>query len=212
MKSRLRSGAPWTVAAVLVVLCARWLGYAVSPSPEARLLEQRAGGPGFPAIALVSLTLAAAVAVTICWLAALGIRERALLERRLLTAPPPRFRVVRTLARALVLAGCTSLAGGLLEAYIHWRAGLGWHGLHCLLGPVHRDLIPFEFAFSFIAAAVLAAAEHVAAWMRRTFALLRAFPPARRLQVVSAPVQMLDLPRTILCPAAGTPRAPPARS
>jgi hypothetical protein len=212
MKSRLLRGAPWFPSALLVVLLARWLGYAVSPSPAARLLEHRAGGPGLPAIALVSLTLAAAVAVTICWLAALGIRERALLERRLLTAPPPRFRVGRTLAQALALGVCASLAGGLLEAYLHWRAGLGWHGLHCLLGPVHRNLIPFEFAFSFIAAAALAAAKHVAAWMRRTFALLRSVPAARRQRVASAPVQVLHVPRMILCPGAGTPRAPPALS
>ena len=30
----------------------------------------------------------------------------------------------------------------MLESTIHWREGLGWHGLHCLLGPVHRDAIP----------------------------------------------------------------------
>ena len=212
MKSPFRSSPLWLLAAVLVVLSARWLGYAVSPSPAARLLEHRAGGPSLPAIALVTLTLGAGIAVTICWLAALGIRERALLERRMLTAPPPRFRVGRMLAQAFVLAACTSFAGGMLEAYIHWRAGLGWHGLHCLLGPVHRDLLPFETAFSFIAAAVLAAAQHVAAWMRRTFALLRPLRAARRLHIPSAPVHSLDVPRTILCPAAGTPRAPPALS
>jgi len=212
MNRRLRSGASWVVAAVLVILCARWLGYAVSPSPAARLLEHRAGGPGLPAIALVSLTLAAVVAVTICWLAALGIRERALLEQRLLAVPPPRLRAGRTLAQALALGVCASLAGGLLEAYIHWRAGLGWHGLHCLVGPVHRNLIPFEFAFSFIAAAVLTAAAHVLSWMRRTFALLRSLPPASRLEIRSVPIHVLDVPRTILCPAAGAPRAPPAFS
>ena len=29
-----------------------------------------------------------------------------------------------------------------LESTIHWREGLGWHGLHCLTGPVHRNAIP----------------------------------------------------------------------
>jgi hypothetical protein len=212
MKSRFRTAALWSVAGVLVVLCARSIAYAVSPSPTARLLEQRAGGPGLPTLALVSLTLGAGVAIAICWLAALGVRERALLERRALTAPAPRFRTGRTLAQALVFAVATSVAGGLFEAYIHWRSGLGWHGLHCLLGPVHRDLLPFEASFSLIAAAVLAAAEHVVAWMRRTFALLRALPPARRLHIPPAHVHVLDVPRTVLCPAAGAPRAPPPRS
>jgi hypothetical protein len=211
MKGRWQTAAVWAVAGALVVLCARWLGYAVSPSPEARLLERRAAGPGLPTIALVSLTLGAAIAIAICWLAALGVRERAMLEQRLLATPRPRFRIGRVLAQSVVLAICTSLAGGLLEAYIHWRAGLGWHGLHCLLGPVHRDLLPFEAALSFMAAAVLAAAAHVMAWMHRTFARLRALPFARRLRG-EPPMQLRDVPRTIFSAVAGSPRAPPALS
>jgi len=212
MSSRLGRVALWTLAGALVVLCARRLAYAVSPDPTARLLELRAGGPEVPTFAFVFLALGAAVAIAVCWLAALGVRERAMLERRVLTAPRPRLRIGRTVLHALGLAIATSLAGGLLEAYIHWRAGLGWHGLHCLVGPVHRDLLPFEAALSFIAAAILAAAQHVAAWMRRTFALLRAVRSARRLRVPSLHIPPFDAPRRILCPAAGTPRAPPARS
>lgn len=212
MRSRLGRAALWALAGVLVVLCARWLAYALSPSPAARLLERRAGGPGVPTIAFVCLALGAAVAIAVCWLAALGVRERALLERRLLTALPPRLRIGRTLLHTLGLAIATSLAGGLLEAYIHWRAGLGWHGLHCVVGPVHRDLLPFEAALSFIAAAILAAAQHVVAWMRRTFALLRGVPSARRLHVPPVHIPAFDPPRRILCPRAGTPRAPPALS
>jgi hypothetical protein len=210
--SRLRSAALWTVAGALVVLSARWLAYATTPSPAARLLEARAGGPKLPAVSLVSLAFGASIAIAICWLATLGIRERALLERRVLAEPLPRFRIGRTFTHALALFLITSVAGGLLEAYVHWRAGLGWHGLHCLLGPVHRDLLPFEAALSLIAAALLAAAGHIAAWMRRTFALLRALPFARRPELPQVLVHVLDVPRTILCPAAGTPRGPPARS
>ncbi len=212
MSSRLRGAARWALAGALVVLCARWLAYAVNPSPAARVLESQAGGPGLPTVALVSLTMGAAIASAICWLAALGIRERALLERRLLTEPQPRFRIHRVLAQAMALAVTTSLAGGLLEAYIHWRSGLGWHGLHCLFGPVHRDLLPFEGALSFVAAALVAAAEHVGAWMRRTFALLRALPRARKPDILLPAAHVFDVPRTVLCAAAGTPRAPPARS
>jgi hypothetical protein len=212
MSSRLVRAAPWTLAGALVVFCARWLAYAVSPDPTARLLELRAGGPEVPTFAFVFLSLGAAVAIAVCWLAAFGVRERALLERRTLTASPPRLRIGRTLLHAVGLAIATSLSGGLLEAYIHWRAGLGWHGLHCLVGPVHRDLLPFEAALSFIAAAIVAAAQHVVAWMRRTFALLRSVPPARRPHVPSPHFPAFVPPRRILCLAAGTPRAPPAFS
>jgi hypothetical protein len=160
-------------ALVLVVLSARALAYAAEPDPSARFLRHEAGGPAVPAIALLALGLCAAVAICVCWLVALGVRERALLERR--TAQ--RFDVVRTLALAAGLALAACFAGGMLEAYQHWRAGLGWHGLHCLLGPVHRDLIPFEAGLSFVAAALIAAGRHVAAWMRRTFARLAAELP-----------------------------------
>jgi hypothetical protein len=45
--------------------------------------------------------------------------------------------------------------------------------LHCLYGPVHRDAVPLLAALSAVAVAVVAAIEHVAAWIRRTIARLR---------------------------------------
>jgi hypothetical protein len=42
---------------------------------------------------------------------------------------------------------------------------------------VHRDLIPFEAGLSFVAAALIAVARHLTAWMRRTFARLAADLP-----------------------------------
>jgi hypothetical protein len=169
----IRKGLIGAGSAALVVLLGRTLAYAEQPSPTARFLEQRAGGPAVPIIALVSLVLGADVAVAVCWLASLAVRERALIERR--TAH--KFELGRALVLACALAVVTCLAGGLLEAFIHWRAGLGWHGLHCIFGPVHRDLLPIETGLSFIAAAIIAAARHVAAWMRRTFARLGAELP-----------------------------------
>ena len=161
-------------AAILVVLVARWLAYAMEPGASARFLEHRAGGPAVPALALVVLAIGAMLALTVCWLVAVGVRERALIARR--EAPP--FGVVRTGVTAMFLILATCVLGGLLEAYLHWRAGLGWHGLHCLVGPVHRDLIPFETGLSLVAAALIEAASHVAAWMRSTFARLAADLPA----------------------------------
>lgn len=193
-------------SAVLVVLTARSIAYAITPGIAARVLEHRAGGPSFPVIAMVALALAASAAIVVCWLAALAVRERALLVNR----AAPQFRVGRMLGLALVLALVTTIAGGFLEAYIHWRAGLGWHGVDCIAGPVHRNLIPIDGAFSLVAAALLAAAEHVGRWMRRTFAALREIPP--RLQVPSgaAPLPPSDVPRFTPRIVSGGPRAPPA--
>jgi hypothetical protein len=162
-----------TGAVILVVLAARALAYVAVPGPSARFLQHQAGGPAVPAVALVVLGLCAALAVTVCWLVAVAVRERALIERR----ETERFAVARTFMLAAGLTLTTCFAGGMLEAYLHWRAGLGWHGLHCLVGPVHRDLIPFESGLSFVAAAIIAGVRHVAVWMRRTFARLAAELP-----------------------------------
>jgi len=197
------------VAAAFVIFLARSIAYAIAPSPAARVLEHRAGGPALPVLTLVALALGGSIAIAICWLAAFGVRERELLERRVLAVPTPRFRPVRTLALALALSVVTSVAGGLFEAYLHWRAGLGWHGARCVFGPVHRDLVPIATALSFVAAALLAAAEHVAAWMRRTFSLLRALPP-RLLRADLPSWVLVDVRRASRRFGAGTARAPPA--
>src|SRR4029450_1604777 len=96
--------------------------------------------------------------------------------------PPP--APSRPAPRAFAPSVVAAPASGLLEAFIHWRAGLGWHGLHCLFGPVHRDLLPIETVLSFVAAAILAAAWHVGAWMRRTLARLAAVLPRPQDDVV----------------------------
>jgi hypothetical protein len=201
----------WIVVATLIVLLTRSIAYAITPSSAARVLEHRAGGPALPVLTLVALALGGSLAVAICWLAAFGVRERVLLERRPLSESPPRFRRARTLVFAVALAVITSVAGGLFEAYLHWRAGLGWHGIQCVFGPVHRDFLPIATALSFVAAALLAAAEHVVAWMQRTFALLRTLPP----QLVRAVVRLelvVGAPQVSWRVSNARPRAPPALS
>jgi hypothetical protein len=201
----IRKGAIGGVAVVLVMLLARTIAYATEPTPAARVLEHRAGGPALPVLTLASLTLAAALAIAVCSLAALAVRERALLERR----PSGRFPLRLMLVLAFSLAVVSSLGGGLLEAYLHWRAGLGWHGLHCVFGPVHRDLLPLEAGLSLVAAALISASQHVAAWMRRSFARLRALLPHSRPVSQQVLPRSTDVPRSVrLCSAA--PRAPPA--
>jgi len=202
---------PWLVAGTLVVLLTRSIAYAIAPSSAARVLEDRAGGPALPVLTLVALALGGSVAVAICWLAAFGVRERALLERRTLAESAPRFRPARTFAFAIALAVITSVMGGLFEAYLHWRAGLGWHGVECVLGPVHRDLLPIATALSFVAAALLAAADHLTAWMRRTFARLRTLPP-RPLRAVVRLELVVGAPHVSWRVGSARPRAPPALS
>jgi hypothetical protein len=177
-------GFTWLGSAVLVVLATRALAYALEPSPLARALEGRAGGPALPLVAVLSLTLAVALSAAVVWLAALGVGERRLLEPRPVVFEP-QLTLRRLTLRAVALWLVTMPAFALLESYIHWRQGLGWHGIHCLIGPVHRNAIPILGAFSLVAAAVRAALEHVVAWMRRTLAELvprprPAFAPAPR--------------------------------
>jgi hypothetical protein len=200
----------WVAAAVLVILLGRTIGYAAMPSPLAGLYAHEAGGPSLPEIALVALSIAGTLAVTVCWLAALGVHERQLLERRALARPLPRLRPRRIVLHAVSLWVVAAPTAGVLEAYIHWRAGLGWHGVHCLVGPVHRDLIPIIGALSLVAAAAVAAGELLLAWMRRTFTLVRA---ARLRLVVFASVRLpieSRVPRERFRAARAGARAPPA--
>ena len=182
----MRRALAWVAVSALVVLGARSIAYALSPSPLAAELSHRAGGPGLPAIALVSVSLALVVSATVVWLAALGVRERRLLETRPVIADS-RLRLGLVPARAVALWLVTMPAFALLESYIHWRQGLGWHGLHCLTGPVHRDAIPVLGAFSLVAAALATALEHVFAWMRRTLASLAGRPRGAGLVLVAQP-------------------------
>jgi len=185
MRFALRAGG-WSAVTVLVVLCARALAYALSPSPFALHFSRQVGGPVLPVVALVSVALALAVSSGIIWVAALGVRERSLLERRPVVVQPIRLWLL--VVRAVVLFAVTCFVFAMLESYIHWRAGLGWHGLHCLTAPEHRDAIPLLGALSLLAAAAASALEHILGWMRRTIARLTALrfpaaatPPVRRI-------------------------------
>jgi hypothetical protein len=174
----MRRALAWIGVGALVVLGARSITYALSPSPLAMALSHQAGGPALPLITVVSVALGLGIAATAVWLAALGVRERRLLETRPILALP-RLRLELVLGRALALWLATMPAFAFFESYIHWRQGLGWHGIHCLTGPVHRNAIPVLGALSLVAAALAAAVEHVLAWIRRTIARLspRVAPP-----------------------------------
>jgi hypothetical protein len=195
----------WLPVVALLVLTTRWLCYALAaPSPLSGRLEASAGGPRLVVVALVSLGLAALVSTLTVWLAALGVRERARLRPERVV---PRLRLRRLTLRFVLLYAGSSLAFLLVESYLHWRAGLGFHGLSCLVGPVHRNAIPVLAALALAAAALAEAGSHVLAWMRAVVRELRrrrlvATPPVLTAQRASslAPRSTLHRPR---------PRAPP---
>jgi len=155
-------------------LAGRQLAYALVPG--ASTLQHAAGGPELVVTTLVALPLGLALACAVLWFASLGVRERHLLSGERTAAP--RVSPSRVAFDAVTLAAAACLAFAALESYIHWRAGMGFHGLHCLTGPVHRNAIPILCALALLAASVRGALRHVLAWMRRTIALLRLRPRA----------------------------------
>jgi hypothetical protein len=184
----------WIAVAAFVVLSARTLSYALAPPTIlGGRLEAAAGGPRFVTVALVALALAAGAAASALGIAIFAVRERLLLAPEPVVALP-KLQPLRMVGRFVVLAVATSVAFALFESYLHWRAGLGWHGLHCLYGPVHRDAVPLLAALSAVAVAVVAAIEHVAAWIRRTIARLLSRPhrarPAAFANASAAPVHV----------------------
>ena len=204
-----RAGA-WLGVVALVVLGTRAIVYAISPSPLALELSHQAGGPALPAIAVVAVLLAVGFSAAVVWLVALGVRERRLLEMRPVNAEP-RLRLRLLVTRALALWLVTMPAFAYMESYIHWRQGLGWHGLHCLTGPVHRNAIPVLGALSLVAAALAAALEHVLAWMRRTLASLAGPPRTVGIVPVVGPLAVELLPGAAFTASLGA-RGPPRLS
>lgn len=184
----------WGGACALVVLASRSLAYQLAPRPTlvGSTLEQAMGGPGLVVTATVAPLAALAFGAIVVWLATVGVRERHLLAGG--RAPAP-IRPVRVLASAAGLFVASCLVFDALESYLHWRAGLGYHGLHCLLGPVHRDALPILGALSLVAAALVAAARHVIAWMRRALEALAQGRPLLRPLPLLVPAEAARLPR-----------------
>jgi hypothetical protein len=128
-------------------------------------------------VTAVALLLGTGTAVAAVGLSALALRERLVLEPRLEVSRPG-LRAAVQIRRFVVLWVATCLVFAYVESYLHWREGLGWHGLRCLTGPVHRDAIPILAAFSLVAVALHVCGEHLVSWIRRT--LRRLFPVPRR--------------------------------
>jgi hypothetical protein len=201
----------WLVLGAAAVLAARAIVYALAPWQTVAVLrlEHEAGGPHLAAVLAVSVALAALLAAAVLWLAVVAVRERLALEPGGLVAAP-RLPLLRLGTRAVLFFSATSVAFAYFESYLHWRAGLGWHGLSCLVGPVHRDAIPLLGALSLLVVAVHGAAEHLLAWARRAVALLAArVPLLRGAGLVFTPTVRAFAQRV---EPAASPRGPPGGS
>jgi hypothetical protein len=199
----------WALAAMLVVAVSRQIAYALAGDAVAQRLAGRGGGADPIWIAAVALTASAAVAVAGAWLVATGVRERCALDLERWAAPAP-LRASRIGARAAALALVTNLAFALTESCIHYHEGLGWMGLRCIRGPVHADAAPILVGLSLVVAALVTAADHVLAAVRRT-AARRAL--ARRPRPVPAPPRPLlaaVVRNSVRLSGANPTRGPPA--
>jgi hypothetical protein len=206
MRARAAGGVLWLGTVGLLVLAARSVAYALaSPSPLSSRLRESAGGPRLVLVTLCSLGLAGILSIAAVWLVAVGVRERQRLhpEREL-----PRLRLARLAARAVALFAASSFAFAMFESYLHRRAGLGFHGLCCLAGPVHRNAIPLLAALALVAAALAEAASHLAAWARATVRALRSSRVTAEPESLPAPHLRLPLVSTRLA-LRSRPRAPP---
>jgi hypothetical protein len=207
----IRRTVTWTLLTAAVVLATRTIVYALSPSQTQLVteLEHRTGPPQLIGVCVGVALAAAALAAAALWLAVVAVRERLALEHRELVDAPV-VRPARLAVRAFALFLAASFAFAMLESYLHWRAGLGWHGLHCLIGPVHRDAIPLLAGLSLLGVAAHGAIEHLLAWAHRLVTLLAARVPLLR---GSAPIfSSTARPRSARVGSAAAPRGPPARA
>jgi hypothetical protein len=198
----------WALMLAAVVLATRVFVYALVPqSLVVAELEHKTGNPHVLVASLAAAGAALVVAIAVLGFAVVAVRERLALEgRRVAEVTPPRLRTLAM--RWVALAVTSSVTFAYLESYIHWREGLGWHGLHCLVGPVHRNAIPVLIAFSLVAVALHAAIEHLVAWARRLVITLAARLP-RILVAGARPLAAVAARCVRLAFSQGSPRGPP---
>jgi hypothetical protein len=158
----------WVAVVGAIELVARTLAYAFSPDPRAEAFGHVTGGPRPVVIAAIALGLAALLSCAVLWLSALGVRERHRLRRD--PGAGPRLRLGRMARRGVALFVVNSILFTAIESTIHVEEGLGFHGMHCILGPVHRDALPLIAALALVASALVEAIQHAFAFGRRIVA------------------------------------------
>ncbi|MGH3378068.1 MAG: hypothetical protein ACRDP6_25380 [Actinoallomurus sp.] len=162
----------WIVTGVLIVAAGRQIAYALTGGSLADRLSSAGGGPGVEWVAAVALAGSALATLVGLWLLACGVRERCELELAGWATTTPRLHAGVLVRRALVLSAATTAAFTMFESTLHYEEGLGFHGWHCIAGPVHQNAAPILIALSLIAAACVTAAEFLLAGLRRAVARL----------------------------------------
>jgi hypothetical protein len=203
----MRRAAGWIALVALLELVVRAVVYGMNHDPLGA--GDAFGGPGFAAVVLVAVGLGVVLSSGLVWIASLGVRERWALAEDRPAGPAPRIarRPLLLRALALTLVGWVVFAG--VETLVHMRAGLGFHGLECLVGPGHRNALPVVCGLALIATALLAAGRLWLAWLRRTvgrFVAPRAVPRARRVARIFT---FSAVPGRAPLIAGASPRGPP---
>lgn len=194
----------WLLAVLPVWLGSRAAAYALAPAnPAARELEGRTGGTAPVAVSAVAVVGALALAAGVLFVASLAVRERAALAGE----EAPRIRWRRVLVRAAVLFVLATVLFTSVEIWLHLQAGLGFHGWHCVLGPMHRDALPFLGAFAAAASLVVAAVERMVVWARRIVRALRRRTPRLRPAPLPRPASARGV--AFLAPLRLAARGPP---
>jgi hypothetical protein len=162
----------WFLIGVLVVAAGRQAAYALTGGSLAERLSSDGGGPGVVWIATAALAGSVSAALVGLWLVACGVRERCALEFEGWATTPPSVSVAGLAQRTAVLSIATTAAFTVFESTLHYEEGLGFHGWHCIAGPVHQNAAPILIGLSLIAAACVTASELVLGALRRAVARL----------------------------------------
>ena len=199
----------WALVGLFVVSLGRWIAYALAAGTLAQKLSSQGAGARPAVVAAISLGAALAATATGLWLVAAGLRERSRLELDGWAASSRPFSARRLLARSAALSAVTIVVFTTVESVIHYEKGLGFHGWHCIAGPVHQNAAPIMIALSLIAAAVVTAVDAVLAAARRVVARLvlagRALPRPGATWFDPRPAPLRDRSRHAIAPARGPP-------
>jgi hypothetical protein len=199
----------WALVGVFVVSLGRWIAYALAAGTLAQKLSSQGAGARPAVVAAISLGLALAATATGLWLVAAGLRERSHLELDGWAAPSRPFRARRLVARSAALSAVTIVVFTTVESLIHYENGLGFHGWHCIAGPVHQNAAPIMIALSLMAAAVVTAVDAVLAAARRVVAQLvlaaRALPQPAAAWFDPRPAPLRGRSRHAIAPTRGPP-------
>src|SRR6478752_7597308 len=197
----------WALVGLFVVSLGRWIAYALAAGTLAQKLSSQGAGAR-PAV-VAAISLGAALAATGLWLVAAGLRERSRLELDGWAASSRPLRARGLLARSAALSAATIVVFTTVESLIHYEDGLGFHGWHCIAGPVHQNAAPIMIALSLMATAVVTAVDAVLAAARRVVAELvlagRALPRPGTTWFDHRPAPLRSRSRYAIAPTRGPP-------